>query len=542
MGYTKIKPVKHDLGRVLTYTMNDEKAFYHNRLLVSGVSCDAKSPEQVYQQFMNTRKGYGKKSPRLAYHAIQSFADYDNVTPEIAHEIGVKMAQELWSDRFEVVVSTHVDKKHFHNHFVINAVSWADGRMFHESNEDYERLIRGVSDRLCREYGLTVIDNPKRNRYKTYNEFHTEGNSPPTIHTLIYADMDNALEMAANLDDFYRRLEMMGYQIKRYGINGQPLRHPAIKPPTDADGKEHKFFRLSSFAPGYTEEDIVRRLEDKAKGRPYQVRPPAEPNVDAKHRKNRSSTRAGTARQSVSQAAPEQTGTAQPINEEKTNEVGVKWYHIWDRQVHRGKAEPWDNIYMYDGVWLPRSVIFMRTNLYHSYFRRRTNWYGLRKTFTMMVYLLKSVQRTSYPQYPSHEIRREAARLDQYSEEALLLHRYKIDTMQDLLKRYDVINDGIREVNKNRKRLRDLIKAQPSDEEAAPLKAELEEYKALAKQLYHERALLKDIAEHSNVAAQFVQHEKERAQSQEVHQTAERNQARQQHYAKSSERKNDHEL
>lgn len=541
MGYTKIWPVKKNLSYVIHYDMKPEKTVYENRWLVSGVSCDAKTPEQVYRQMMKTRKDYGKKSPRLAYHGIQSFADYDNVTPEIAHEIGVKMAQELWADRFEVVVSTHVDKKHLHNHFVINAVSWADGRMFHESNEDYERDIRGVSDRLCREYGLTVIGNPKRNRHKTYNEVHPEGNSPPTIHTLIYADMDNALEMAHDLDSFYEYLRQMGYEVRRFGANGQPLQHPAIKPPPGEDGKGHKFFRLYKFAPGYTEEDIVRRLEEKAHGRPYQVRPPAEPNMGAQHRKNRSGTRGETVRPSESQSAPEQASTAQAINEEKMQEVGVKWYHIWDKQLKQ-KEMSYDNLYLYDGVWLPRSVIFMRGNLYHSYFRRRADWRGLRKSFSMLVFTLKSVNRTSYPKYPTHEMRREVSRLDQYSEEALLLNRHKIDTMTQLIARYEAVNDGIREMNKNRQRLRTLIKVQPNEEEAAPLKAELAQYQALAKELYHERALLKDIAMRSEDVERFVEREKAYAQAQEVNATQNQTRQQTQEQKKTAERKNEHEL
>lgn len=513
MGYTKIWPVKSNLSYVIHYDMKPEKTEHEGRLLVSGLACSATSSEAVYRRFMNTRKGYGKKSPRLAYHGIQSFADYDNVTPELAHEIGVKMAQELWSDRFEVVVSTHVDRQHLHNHFIINAVSWADGRMFHESNEDYKQAIRGVSDRLCREYGLTVINSPKSNRHKTYDELHPEKNLPPTVHTLIYQDMDNALEMAADLNDFYRKLEQMGYKVKRFGANGQPLEHPAIKPPSSENETEHKFFRLYKFAPGYTEEDIVQRLEAKAQGRPYQVRPPAEPNVDSITRKSRSGKAANSASKQPESIPPKQRTVAR---EKKTAEIGVKWYHIWDKQ-YRPKEYHSENLYTYDGVWLPRSVISMRTNLYHSYYRRRVNWHGLRKSFSMMVFTLKSVNRTSYPKYPSHELRREVSRLEQYSEEALLLNRHKIDTVPDLIARFEVVNEGIKEVNKNRKQLRNLIKVQPNEEEAAPLKEELAQYKTLAKELYHERALLKDIAERSDAVKQLVEREKEIAQKQEVH-------------------------
>ena len=95
---------------------------------------------------------------RVCFHGYQSF-QADEVTAEIAHQIGVKLAQELWGDRFEVVVATHCNTGHYHNHFVLNSVSFADGLKFDNTPADYARM-REVSDRLCREYAISVIENP----------------------------------------------------------------------------------------------------------------------------------------------------------------------------------------------------------------------------------------------------------------------------------------------------------------------------------------------------------------------------------------------
>jgi len=113
------------------------------------------------------------------------------VTAETAHEIGVKLAQELWGDRFEVVVATHCNTGHYHNHFVINSVSWADGRKFYNSPADYAKM-REVSDRLCREYAISVIENPG-GRGKRYAEWQAERNGKPTNRGSIRADIDRAI-------------------------------------------------------------------------------------------------------------------------------------------------------------------------------------------------------------------------------------------------------------------------------------------------------------------------------------------------------------
>lgn len=161
------------LQEVLKYTEQDaktEKQFY-----VTGINC---YPETACKQMSKTKQQFQKTDGILAFHGYQSFAPGE-ATPETAHAIGVKMAQELWGDRFEVVVSTHLDRNHLHNHFVLNSVSFKDGKRYYDNKATYA-LIRQASDRLCREYSLSVIENPQRGKSRHYAEWKAEQESKPT--------------------------------------------------------------------------------------------------------------------------------------------------------------------------------------------------------------------------------------------------------------------------------------------------------------------------------------------------------------------------
>ena len=137
----------YDLHNVIDYVEADyktEKQFY-----VSGVNCN---PKTALEEMTITKEQYGKTGGILGFHAFQSFAEGE-VTPEQCHAIGVRLAEEMWGDRFEVVVSTHLNTNHYHNHFVINSVSFKDGKRYYDKRETYAELRR-LSDSLCEEYGL----------------------------------------------------------------------------------------------------------------------------------------------------------------------------------------------------------------------------------------------------------------------------------------------------------------------------------------------------------------------------------------------------
>ena len=190
----------HAVGDVLEYAANDMKT--ECRSYVSCLNCEE---ETAAHQFIETKKlwqrisGRDKMGGRVCFHGYQSFKA-NEVTAEIAHEIGVKLAQELWGDRFEVVVATHCNTGHYHNHFVLNSVSFADGLKFDNTPADYARM-REVSDRLCREYAISVIENPG-GRAKSYGEWQAEQNGKPTHRGTIRADIDRAILASTTERDF----------------------------------------------------------------------------------------------------------------------------------------------------------------------------------------------------------------------------------------------------------------------------------------------------------------------------------------------------
>ena len=230
------------LENVIEYVENDfktEKQFY-----VSGVNC---SPYNVYDQMIQTKKAAHKEDSVLAFHGYQSFVSGE-VTAEMAHAIGVELAQKMWGDEFEVLVTTHLDKEHYHNHFVVNSVSWATHKRFLNKHKDYDRLRR-LSDEICRKYRLSVIDNPKKGKH--YSEWLAEKEKMPTRRTLMIDDVDRAINNSMTFTQFIRYLKSMGYEVKT------DVKHIAIRPP----GAEN-FFRLHNLTKdeSYSEENIKLRI------------------------------------------------------------------------------------------------------------------------------------------------------------------------------------------------------------------------------------------------------------------------------------------
>ena len=237
----------HTIDGVMEYAADEMKT--ERRSYVSCLNC---REEIAAAQFMETKRLWGKTDGRVCYHGYQSFRA-DEVTAETAHEIGVRLAEELWGDRFEVLVATHCNTGHYHNHFVINSVSFLDGYKFYNTPADYAKM-RDVSDRLCREYELSVIE-PPRGKGKPYAEWQAEKHGKPTHRGIIRADIDRAIRASTTERDFLRVLGEMGYQIKTHGKDGKPLKYPALKPP-DAEG----YFRFHKLGEGYTLEEIRARI------------------------------------------------------------------------------------------------------------------------------------------------------------------------------------------------------------------------------------------------------------------------------------------
>lgn len=233
MATTKIKAIKKRLDHVIDYTTNPSKTSkesyseLHNvieyakasykteeQLYVTGINCDKDS---IYEDMMRTKRRYCKTDGVLGYHAFQSFAKGE-VTPEIAHEIGVRLANELWGDRFEVVVTTHLNTEHIHNHFCLNSVSYKDGKKYHDCHNTYA-LMRDTSDRLCEEYKLSVIKEKKCPKSKIdYSNFLKGQVKTSNYHTIVKEDVDYAIEQAFSYKDFLSILSKMNYSVEnRYG-------------------------------------------------------------------------------------------------------------------------------------------------------------------------------------------------------------------------------------------------------------------------------------------------------------------------------------
>ena len=231
MATTSLWKVETRLDKVIKYTTNEEKTTnvdlekdlyksLHNTIeyakadfktekqfYVSGVNC---TPQNALQEMILTKKHFGKEKGILAFHGFQSFAEGE-VTAEQAHQIGVKLAEELWGDKYEVLVSTHLNTKHYHNHFVLNSVSFVDGIKYRNTVENYA-MMRALSDDLCREYGLSVLEEKKCGKID-YTRYRNSFIQKSDYYTTTKEDVDFAIKQAYSYKNFETILKKMGYTI-----------------------------------------------------------------------------------------------------------------------------------------------------------------------------------------------------------------------------------------------------------------------------------------------------------------------------------------
>lgn len=228
MAVTKIWSVKGTLRSVVDYAMNPDKTlnnYYNNtelqslkdvidyavesektemQFFVSGINCN---PEFARDQMTETKKIFGKQDGIIAFHGYQSFKPGE-VTPELAHKIGKELAQKLWGDKHEVIVATHLDRGHIHNHFVVNSVSMVDGKKFNACKQSYA-LMRKTSDELCLKYGLSIVEKPqKAPRRMTYL---AEKNGENHQYDLLKFHIDDCLSRSSNIRIFIWQMEKKGY-------------------------------------------------------------------------------------------------------------------------------------------------------------------------------------------------------------------------------------------------------------------------------------------------------------------------------------------
>ena len=215
---------------------------------VSGINC---APTTAREEMIAVKKRFGKEGGIVAFHGYQSFAPGE-CNPAMAHEIGKKLAEELWGGQYQVLIATHLDKaNHLHNHFVVNSVSFLDGKRYHRTNQDY-RDMRMVSDRLCKEYQLSVVRQPEQGKGKHYAEWQAEQDGKPSYHSMVKADVDEAIRKARTEKQFFFYLREKGYSFKF----GKDI---TIRP----EGRERGLKLKRNFGENYSLEAIrVRILEE----------------------------------------------------------------------------------------------------------------------------------------------------------------------------------------------------------------------------------------------------------------------------------------
>lgn len=243
MAVTKIKPVKSTLAKALDYIKNPTKT--DEKMLVSSFGC---SYETADIEFGFTLSQALDKGNNLAHHLIQSFKPGE-VDYQTAHEIGKQLAEAVTKGQHEYVLTTHIDKGHVHNHIIFCAVNFVDHHKYNSNKRSYYG-IRNMSDRLCRENGLSVVVPKKGNKGKSYAEYQAEKTGTSWKGKLKIA-VDALIPQVSSFEELLQRLQAAGYEIK-------PGKYVSCRAP----GQE-RFTRLKTLGVDYTEEAIRERIEGK---------------------------------------------------------------------------------------------------------------------------------------------------------------------------------------------------------------------------------------------------------------------------------------
>lgn len=258
MAVTKIKAIRGTLSKAIAYILNPEKT--DEKLLVSSYGCASETAAREFEWTRKIAEQKGMNPVRIiARHVIQSFG-IGEVTPELAHEIGKQFADEILGGKYEYVLTTHIDKDHVHNHMIFNAVDFVD----YHAYKSYKRIyydMREISDRLCKENGLSVIP-PSQNKGMGYKEY-TEAKRGTSWKQKLKQTIDRLVITAKDYDDFLRLMQEAGYEIK----TGKYISFRA-------EGQE-RFTRSKTIGENYTEERIKERIAGRT---PRRSRKQTTPN------------------------------------------------------------------------------------------------------------------------------------------------------------------------------------------------------------------------------------------------------------------------
>ena len=249
MAITKIHPIKSTLNLSIKYITNSDKT--NKNILISTYMCNEKT---AHNQFLNTRKLNNINGTVLARHLIQSFLP-NEITPEKAHEIGKSLCKEILKNQYEYVLSTHIDKNHIHNHIIFNNVSFVTGKCYQSNKKTYHK-IQSISDKLCKENNLSVVDE----FYEKYKKkFKTKGKSyyeyshykkGTSWKSKLQFSIDKAVKRSNTWEEFLKIMERYGYEIK-FG------KHIAFK-----HKDKERFTRSKIIGEDYTEENLRKRIKE----------------------------------------------------------------------------------------------------------------------------------------------------------------------------------------------------------------------------------------------------------------------------------------
>lgn len=231
-----------DFFNVFAYTQNPDKTGAGQ--FVTAINCQK---DIALQQMILTKQRYGKEDGYIAWHGYQSFKPGE-VTPEQCHALGVVLAKQMWGDRFQVIVTTHLDKEHLHNHFCINSVSFKDGGKYNFSKGEQKRL-RDTSDCLCREHGLSVIERP--HKAPSRQVWLDEQAGKPTRYNIYRADVQRAIDSSITGRGMVQNLRGRGYIVDTTGRNLK-IRLPQYP----------HFTRLDTLNPMWTNKGIAHLIYD----------------------------------------------------------------------------------------------------------------------------------------------------------------------------------------------------------------------------------------------------------------------------------------
>ena len=196
----------NDLKDVLDYATNSDKT--EKQYYTTGINCEV---ESAYEEMMDTKMYFQKEDGILGFHAYQSFKE--NISPEEAHQIGIQSAKEMWGDRFEVIVTTHLNTEHVHNHFVINSVSFVDGYRYYSNRYNTARF-RHISDEICKEHGLSILpEKPCKKSKINFGNYYKKSLYNDNYSKTAKREIDLAIRQAYSYDDFIYLMKKLDYEV-----------------------------------------------------------------------------------------------------------------------------------------------------------------------------------------------------------------------------------------------------------------------------------------------------------------------------------------